>query len=124
MRIKSCLICCFVLLSAVALFAQSGSKAGDPISGTWRGEPQGVTFELRYDGKSAVTGMVTPQPGEIKKGTFDSKTGALRLEGDATPPDGGPQCRFVIEGKVENGVASGTAVCGETKVGDFKMTRE
>lgn len=95
----------------------------DTMSGRWTGDPAGVVWDLKFDGKGGVTGMVTPQPGPIKKGTFNSKTGALRLEGDATGPDG-QKCRFVMEGKIEKGVATGTAVCGTRKVGDFKLTKK
>jgi len=124
MKLKALSILCCVAISAIALLAQSGSTAGDPITGTWTGQPQGVTFELKFDGKETVTGKVTPQPGEIKKGSFDAKTSVLHLEGDAIPPDGSGQCRFVIEGKLENGTVAGTAVCGTIKVADFKMTRQ
>lgn len=123
MKLKSLLIVAFVFLSAIAIFAQSGTTASDPITGTWTGEPSDVTFELKFDGKENVSGTITPQPGEIKKGTFNLKTGDLKLEGDTTAPDG-TQCRFIVEGKVENGVASGSAHCGDIKVGDFKMTRK
>ena|SRR5688572_4560417 len=117
-----CLTTSLALLFAVASFGQSGALA-DPISGTWTGEPEGVVFELKFDGESTVTGMVTPQPGVLKVGTFDMKTGALKLEGDTIAPDGVP-CRFIMEGKVENGVATGVATCGTVKVADFKIVRK
>ena len=123
MKLKSLLIACFVLFSAVVILAQSGSATSDPITGTWTGTPREVTFALKFDGKSTVTGTVVPQPGAIKKGTFDPKTGDLKLEGDTKTADGTP-CRFVIEGKVDNGVATGTARCGDKKVADFKMTKK
>lgn len=110
------------IVMAVSLFGQTRGAPPDPISGTWTGEPDDVVFELNYDGKGGVSGRVTPQPGEIKRGTFDPKTGAFKLEGDTVNPAGNP-CRFVIEGKIENGVAAGVATCGTQKVGDFKMTR-
>ena len=122
MKLKSLLISCFVLLFAMAIFAQSGANANDPITGTWTGTPPEVTFALKFDGKSTVTGTVVPQPGAVT-GTFDSKTGDLKLEGKTTPPNG-KECLFVIEGKVENGTATGSARCGEQKVADFTMTRK
>jgi uncharacterized protein (DUF2147 family) len=123
MKLKGLLIACFVLLSAMAILAQADA-AKDPITGTWTGTPGEVTLSLKYDGKNTVTGTVVPAPGEIKKGSFDPKTGALRLEGDAKNPNDGAECRFVLEGKVENGTATGTASCGDQKIADFKMTRK
>src|SRR5687767_10514881 len=108
MKLKSLLITCLVLVSAISIFAQARGTA-DPISGTWTGTPEEVVFELKFDGKGEVSGRVTPQPGAVK-GTFDPKTRVLRIAGDTTAPDG-VACRFVIEGKVENGIASGTATC-------------
>ena len=122
MLLKSLLIACLNLSLALSMFAQASGTAADPLSGTWTGEPSGVVFELKFDGKGTVSGTVTPKPGPIK-GTFDPKTGALKIEGDTTAPDGTP-CRFVIEGKVDNGTATGTAICGSQKVGDFRITKQ
>jgi hypothetical protein len=120
---KYTLVAASILLFAVAILAQSGSTS-DPITGTWTGTPREVTFSLKYDGKNTVTGTVVPQPGALTKGSFDPKTGDLKLEGESKNPNDGTQCHFVMQGKVENGVASGTAYCGDQKVADFKMTRK
>ena len=73
------------MLFATALLAQNT----DPVSGTWTGligpgtSPTfAVTLELKFDGKSAVSGTVAgfPTPGEVKSGTFDPATGALKLQ--------------------------------------------
>ncbi len=60
MKLRSLLLVCLVLLSAVSLFAQSGGTAEDPITGTWIGHmgpgatPQfAITLELTFDGKEA-----------------------------------------------------------------------
>ncbi len=123
MKLKSFSTVCFVVLAAIAILAQSGVSGKDPITGTWTGTPKEVTFALKYDGTGTVTGTVVPQPGKIE-GTFDSRTGVLKIEGNAQNPSDGKTCRFVIEGKLDNGTIAGTATCGETKVGDFSITRK
>lgn len=52
--------------------------AADPISGTWA-DDHAVVFELKFDGKDGVSGTVSPNESVIEKGTFDPKTGALKL---------------------------------------------
>ena len=78
-----------VLFAAVPAFTQSKGAKSDPVSGTWAGEMQlghasgayQIELVLKFDGSSAVTGTFTglPSPGDVKKGTFDPKTGALKL---------------------------------------------
>jgi hypothetical protein len=122
-----------LMLSATATFAQSAGKKGaktDPISGTWTGElaPQGaprpvqVTMELKFDGKSAVTGTVSglPNPGEVKTGTFDPKTGAIKLQLGKTSE---PTVLLILEGTVAKGTASGK-VTGDGGPGEFKITKK
>jgi hypothetical protein len=123
------LVCC-VLLSATSLLAQSRGAKADPITGTWTGElnpsgaprPVAVTMELKFDGKSAVTGTFTglPNPGDVKAGTFNPKTGALKLE---LGKKGDPEVRLVLEGTVVKGAATGR-LSGEAGPGEFKMTKK
>jgi hypothetical protein len=120
--------CCCVLLAVTPMFAQSrGDKAkADPISGTWTGElaPPGgvaVTMELKFDGKRAVSGTVAgfSNPGEVKTGTFDPKTGALKLQLGKTSESA---VLLVLEGTVVKGTATGK-VSGEV-TGDFKIAKK
>ena len=100
MKLRSLLLVCFILLSAASMAAQSPGAAADPVSGTWKLDNGSGGLELKFDGKGAVSGLVNPSsasPGEIKSGTFDPKTGALKLEGDIKGPDGVVH-QFVIEG--------------------------
>ena len=107
MKLKALFVACCVLLSTGSILAQSGGSAADPMSGTWTGQmgPNGgtlnpVTMELKFDGKGGVSGTVTGptlSPGEIKIGTFESKTGALKLE--VAVQDGGNTMAF-LEGTV------------------------
>ncbi len=123
-------IACCVLLSATSMFAQStDAKAkADPISGTWKGElvPQNassgmpVTMELKLDGKNAVTGTVSgfPNPAEVKTGTFDPKTGALKLQ---LGKKGDGAVLLTLEGSVVKGTATGRFTGEDT--GEFKIVK-
>ena len=117
-----------VMLSAPSMFAQSrrDKAKADPISGTWTGElapPQGpvVTMALKFDGKRAVSGTLSgfPNPGEVKTGTFDPKTGALKLQLGKV---GDGAVLLTLEGTVVKGTATGK-VSGEV-TGDFKMAKK
>ena len=119
---------CCVLLSATSMFAQSkNDKAkADPVSGTWTGElaPPGgvqVTMVLKFDGKRAVSGTVAgfPNPGEVKSGTFDPKTGALKLQLGKV---GDGAVLLTLDGTVAKGTATGR-VSGEVS-GEFALTKK
>ncbi len=101
MKLRSLLIVCLVLLSAVSMVAQSGGAAGDPISGTWTGHmgPGAIPSVCHHDATGVrrqshrfrhARGL--PSPGEIKSGTFDPKTGALTLQ---AAPQGDSVARLV-----------------------------
>jgi hypothetical protein len=119
-----------VLTCAVPLAAQSRPpKANpDPISGTWAGQivPTGddrgrsVTLVLKHDGKGTVSGTITglPNPGDVKAGTFDPATGALKLQ---LGIEGDSDVKLVLDGKVEKNVATGH-VSGEV-TGGFTLTK-
>jgi hypothetical protein len=117
-------------LSATPALAQSRGAKPDPITGTWTGElnpsgaprPVAVTMELKFDGKGAVTGTFTglPNPGDVKAGTFNPKTGALKLE---LGKKGDPEVRLVLEGTVVKGAATGR-MSGEAGPGEFKIAKK
>jgi hypothetical protein len=116
------------LFCAVTLHAQSRGAKPDPVTGTWTGELSpfpdrqiSVTMKLKFDGKSVVTGTVSglPNPADVKKGSFDAKTGALKLELGKVDESG---VLLILNGKVEKDVASGQ-VSGEGS-GTFKITRK
>jgi hypothetical protein len=116
-------------LAMPPVLGQSGGTRPDALSGTWTGElapkggpaPVSVQFELKFDGKGAVSGTFTglPNPGEVKKGTFDPKTGAIRLE---LGKDGDSAVLLVLEGTVAKGVATGR-FSGEMS-GEFRIARK
>jgi hypothetical protein len=124
-------VACCVALSATSMFAQSpGTKAkADPISGTWTGElvrqnASGiipVTMELKFDGKSSVSGTVKglPNPAEVKAGTFDPKTGALKLQLGKT---GDAAVLLILEGTVVKDTATGRFTGDES--GEFKIAKK
>ena len=121
--------CCLLVITAASVPAQSGGARPDPISGTWTGElvmkgrPDSVSvaFQLKFDGKDAVSGTFTglPSPGDVKKGTFDPKTGALKLQLGKTDGDA---VLLVLEGTVAKDVATGR-FSGEMS-GEFKIAKK
>ena len=101
----------------------------DPLSGTWMGDMgldettrYPIIVKLMFDGRSAVSGTITgpPLPGEINSGTFDPKTGALKLEVDVK--NDGAAVRFVFEGTVVNDTATGR-VSDNNQMGNFKIKK-
>jgi hypothetical protein len=131
MTLRSFAVACCVLVSAASMVAQStGAKAkADPISGTWAGElvrqsasdPVHVAMELKFDGKSAVSGTVSglPNPAEVKTGIFDPKTGALTLH---LGKRGAGDILLTLEGTVVKGTATGRFSGDET--GEFKIAKK
>ena len=128
MLLRRLVVVCCVLLAGGTIVARPLAQTTDPISGTWSGDigltdanRHLVTFELKFDGAGAVSGTIVsgPGPAQFKAGTFDPKTGALKLEvavNDGTPAP------FVFEGIVVNGVATGR-VSGNGQTGTFKLAR-
>ena len=107
-------VACGLLILPRVVAAQA-----DPISGTWKGEvgpndgaPTTITMELKFDGKSAVTGAIIgfPTPGEVKAGTYDLQTRRLRIEGGATD---NAQVLLVFEGTVVRNTVTGSAKRGD-----------
>jgi ribosomal protein S18 acetylase RimI-like enzyme len=94
-----------------ALFHEGGyesiQQAGtgeDRLSGNWG--TGGVTFlELTLGHEGSVTGRVmSGRPDNmapIASGEFDSRTGALTLEGEARPPQGGDLWPYAVEGVLD-----------------------
>jgi len=118
---------CCVIVTATSMFAQSrgGKEAADPVSGTWTGElaPPGgvkVTLELKFDGTSKVSGTIAgfSNPGDVKTGTFDPKTGALKLQLGKKDDSA---VLISLDGNVVKGQVTGR-VSGEV-TGDFKLDK-
>jgi hypothetical protein len=127
---RSFALACWVLLFAVSLPAQRAASKADPVSGTWKGtldvpmasDPLPVTLELKFDGKSKITGTFAglPNPGEVKTGSFDPATGALKLQLGKTDDSA---VLIVLEGSLVKGVATGK-VSGEGGNGTFKIAKK
>jgi len=121
--------CCMLLLG-VALAAQSRNTNVDPVTGTWTGTllPKGdssglqVTLELKLGAKGSVTGTIAgfSNPGDVKTGTFDAKTGALKLQLGKT---GESAVLLTLDGKIVKGTATG-AMSGEPGTGEFKLAKK
>ena len=70
------------------------------IAGRW-GKPDEVLLDLTVDDDGTVHGRANPgrQNAPINRGHFDAKTGAVRLEGDVSTPDGST-LPFQIDGRL------------------------
>ena len=118
-----------LLLLPGLMFAQSGGPSPDPIAGTWQGDmaPRGSTqrqpllITMHRTG-STIGGTVTgpPYPGQIRSGSYDPATGALRFDVHVT--SNGATKVFVFEGTVVTGTALGRVSDGST-TGEFKISR-
>ena len=123
-------------LALLAVFLVAGvsvvplNAADDPLSGAWAGDwgPSAtdrnqVTVELKWDGKNLI-GTVNPGANavELKKATFDPKTGVIHFEADTTNRRGN-QIHYVIDGKVEGGTMTG-AWNHDNRKGDFKIVKK
>lgn len=122
---KSALLLTGALLAA----SQRGlAQSPDALSGSWSGDVglsmtgrSPVKLDLKFDGTSAVSGTATgPGPLQIKNGSFDPTTGALRLELEVTRGTG--VVPFLFEGVAVDGVATGRVTDG-TRTGSFRITR-
>jgi hypothetical protein len=138
MRLRASQIVGFVLCLTLALpvFASQPAlqRGSDPLTGTWTGDwgpspgdRNTVNVDLKLNGK-AVTGVVHSinfqRPDvTLQKSTFDPTTGTLHLEADAPRPGGGAPVHYVIDGKLTNGMMSGTWD-HDGKKGDFKLTKK
>ena len=124
---------CCVLLAVASTFAQarSGKTAkADPISGTWTGMltpqnapgPMPVTMELKFDGKSAVTGTVSG-PSESRRRQDRHLRSEDRSAQSAAWQDERQAVLLVLEGTLAKGTASGK-VNGDGGAGEFKITKK
>ena len=118
------LIACCLLLVPPAL----AQEAADPVTGKW-GE-DGVPFlELHHDGQGVVSGTVIWRDRgsgyenrvPIKTGSYNPNTRVVKLEGDMKTPEGEPTT-YVIEGKLEKSIISGTFKAGE-RSGQFTFKK-
>jgi polyisoprenoid-binding protein YceI len=116
-----------VLLGAAPALAQSRGAKSDPVTGAWAGElkvdddTRSIVMDLEFDGTSKVTGTFTgmPRPGDVKAGTFDPKTGALKLE---LGIQGDSAVRLTLEGTLAKDKAAGR-VTGEAS-GTFTLAKK
>ncbi len=128
MKTLNLILLAVLLTTGVSIIPSSAVT--DPLSGTWTGDwgpsptdRNQVTVELKYDGKN-LTGTVNPGPNavELKKATFDPKTGNIHFEADTTSRRGTP-IHYVIDGKVQGKEMTGTWNHDNRK-GDFKITKK
>ena len=96
------------------------------LSGRW-GQHGVVFLDLAEDGRGRVTGQImSGRPGNmaaVSNGTFDRRTGALRLQGTARDPRQNDVAPFLIEGRLDRGEITVTANFKDFS-GNFILTRE
>jgi len=118
-----------VVLVVATIDSLSAQKAADPVTGTWTGSIQvqesqdllAVTMKLKLDENGAVSGTVTglPTPADVKSGTFESRTSALKLQLGKVGEKG---VLLVLDGTIKDGRAQGKIV-GDGN-GTFLVTRQ
>jgi hypothetical protein len=123
------LCCVAVLAPSIGAQSRNPKTRPDPISGAWAGElvwadksrTVPITMELKFDGKGAVTGTVSglPRPADVKGGSFDRQTGALKLQLGKTNE---AAVLLVLEGTVAKGAATGKFTGDES--GSFTITKK
>ena len=128
MSVRGCVVACCMLSAVGSVVAQSSPP--DKLTGTWTGEltppnatarmPVVVAIKLAANG--SITGTITgpPQAGDIKSGSFDPRTGALKLEVVVRGDDAGTRALF--EGKVQGDTASGR-VTVDGQPGEFRLVK-
>jgi hypothetical protein len=117
-----------IVLVFTALWIATASAAQtDRISGKWGSDGQ-TLLDLKFDGDATVTGTAYFRQRQgtymtaIERGTFNPKTGALKLEGEFTGPQDA-MVKYVIEGRVENDTLQVSYAIGGDK-GTMTMQRQ
>ena len=128
MRMRYLALTGIAFLSAAAPAAAQAATPLDPISGSWSGdmglnlsERHPVRFELKFDGSALSGHVVGPVPIDFKTGSFDQRTGSLRLEVEVKD-DAAPRI-IVFDGTAIAGMATGRVTDG-ARTGSFRILRE
>jgi len=127
MKRRTFFTACCALLFATSALAQAGAASATQLAGTWKGsmgtqdERGPIQVELKSDPKTGISGTITgpPYPGDIKSGTFDPTTGALKLEVIVRNDDA---TKVTFEGTAVEGTATGR-VSFNGQIGTFIMTK-
>ena len=131
MKPRTILLTSILALVSTPLLAQV-RPANDRLTGSWSGyigrseaQPAAAKFQFKLAANGSVSGGVTgPKivPGEIKSGTFDRETGALKFD-VVLQGNNGEGGNVSFAGKVTGDSASGTMRLGEEN-GIFRLKRD
>jgi hypothetical protein len=116
-----------VLVFTALWIATAAAAQTDRISGKWGSDGQ-TLLDLKFDGDATVTGTAYFRQRQgtyttaIERGSFNPKTGTLKLEGEFTGPQDA-MVRYVIEGNVENDTLQVSYAIGGDK-GTLTMRRQ
>lgn len=121
------IVCSLLVVSIASPLAQSRGGATDPLSGNWSGvfrisgRDIPIGLELKHDGKGVVSGKLSgmQNPGEVKTGSFDIKTGTLKLRLGKVDDEA---VLIVLEGTVTGNAATG-AIDTESGAGTFQIKK-
>lgn len=118
-----------LLVAASTLLTGPTALAQDPVTGVWKAEllpnaggSRSASFDLKYDGKTGVTGAISGMPsrGEVKAGTYDPVKKAMKLEiGPA-----GEGAMLTLTGTLVGGTMTGTVTSADGTDGTFLFTKD
>ena len=116
-----------VLVFAALSIVAAAAAQTDRISGKWGSDGQ-TLLDLKFDGDATVTGTAyfrqrqSTYTTAIERGTFNPKTGALKLEGEFRGPQDA-MVKYAIEGRLENDTLQVSYAIGGDK-GTLTMQRQ
>src|SRR3954463_13513339 len=129
MRARLVTVVCLLASLAIAIpmvAQQRATPAADPLSGTWTGDwgPSAgdrnmVSVDLKLNGNTLTGTVKSIQPARpdvaLTKSTYTPSTGAVHMEAEATSPRDGGAVHYVIDGKLANGMMTGSWNHGASK---------
>jgi hypothetical protein len=112
MKARTVLASRCILLGASSILVAAETATPNPVTGSW-GTDDATLLELKLDENGRVSGTARwihgkgqPERTAVKTGTFDRRTGVLKLQGDGKSPDG-TVVPYVIDGKIVGDRLSG-----------------
>lgn len=132
MRPRLLLLSSIITFSSASLLAQARPER-DPLTGSWSGyigrseaQPAAAKFEFKLASNGGVTGKVTGSqlvPGDIKTGSFDRATGALKFNVVLHSNNSGDGGNIAFDGRLTRDSLSGSMKLGG-ETGVFRLMRD
>lgn len=115
MKTRSILVILLAIGASSARAQTTATSQPEPVTGEWMNAGRPL-LKLRLNGKAVAGTIMVGRPdnlADVKTGSFDPRTGALKLQGDAKDPETGSPLPFLIEGKVKGDTLRVMATFGE-----------